>query len=64
MLKKLIAVTLCAFAVHTASAQLVKVSLGMRGEGVATLTGTEIAPSSYVQLGGVAAYSPDVKSEK
>ena len=52
MLKKLIAVTLCAFAVHTASAQLVKVSLGMRGEGVATLTGTEIAPSSYVQLGG------------
>ena len=43
---------LLAFVVHTAYAQTVKVSVGIRGEGIATLTGTEIMPSSYVQMGG------------
>lgn len=52
MLKKFMAAALLFFCVHTANAQFVKVSVGIRGEGVATLTGTEVMQKTGVQLGG------------
>ena len=52
MLKKLMAAALLFFCVHTANAQFVKVSVGIRGEGIGTFPGTEISPSSALQWGG------------
>lgn len=52
MLKKMLAAVLFLFSIVAAHAQTVKVSVGIRGEGIATLTGNEIIPNTFVQMGG------------
>lgn len=51
-MKKLLVMILLFFSIMTANAQLVKVSFGIKGQGIASLMNTEIKPSTYVQLGG------------
>lgn len=52
MLKKMLAVILLSSSICIAHAQTVKVSAGIRGEGIATFTGTEITPKTFMQMGG------------
>lgn len=51
-MKKLSVMILLFFSLMTANAQLVKVSAGIKGHGIASLMNTEITPSTFVQLGG------------
>ena len=52
MFKKMLAVILLSSSICIAHAQTVKVSAGIRGEGIATFTGTEITPKTFMQMGG------------
>ena len=51
-MKKLFTIVLMLFSAATMNAQLVKVSFGAKGVGLATLPRTEISPTTKMQFGG------------
>lgn len=51
-MKKLSVMILLFFSIMTANAQAVKVSFGIKGQGIASLMNTELTPTYYAQLGG------------
>jgi len=64
MLKKMLAVILLSSSICIAHAQTVKVSAGIRGEGIATFTGTEITPNTFIQMGGGGGIFAGIKAGK